>query len=103
MKADEISAALSARKLDVLRHLFPEGEIESNEFYIGSLAGERGRSLKIHLGETKGPIWSDFAVGDKGGDLLDLWAAARCDGDLKLAMREAARWLGLSDAGFGPS
>lgn len=92
--AEQIAGALEQRALKVLRHLFPNGHRHGHEFCVGSLAGERGKSLKVHL-NGKGPVWKDFATGQGGADLLDLWAAARHNGDLKPAMREAAAWLGL--------
>lgn len=93
--AAEISALLEARKLEVLNYLFPAGRIQGHEFCVGNLAGDPGVSLKVHL-NGKGCVWKDFATEDKGGDLLDLWAAARCSKDLRTAVREAAEWLGIS-------
>lgn len=101
--AAAISAALEERKLDVLMYLFSEGRQVGHEFHVGSLAGERGNSLKVHL-NGKGTVWCDFSTGDKGGDLLDLWAAVRCGKDISKAMQEAAAWLGLrySQRGTAP-
>ncbi len=92
--ARAIAEALASRAEEVLFFLFPAGKVKGHEFCVGSLAGEEGASLKVSL-NGKGCVWSDFATGDTGGDLLDLWAAARCRGDLKAAMREASNWLGL--------
>jgi hypothetical protein len=94
MTAREIAARLDAGKLDVLAHLFPSGRVDGGEYCVGSLRGEAGDSLKIHL-NGKGCVWQDFATGERGGDLLDLWAQARHGGDLRAAMRDAAGWLGL--------
>ncbi len=93
-RASEIAAELDSRRLAVCEHLFPAGKKRGDEFEIGNLAGDPGRSLKVHL-NGKGTVWSDFASGETGGDLLDLWAAARCDGTKLMAMREVADWLGL--------
>lgn len=94
MKAAEVAAALKARKLDVLRHLLPGGRLQGHEYYAGSLRGEAGKSLKVNI-NGKGCVWSDFATGEKGADLLDLWAQTRCRGSVSDAMREAADWLGI--------
>jgi hypothetical protein len=94
VNAAAIAAALDQRKLDVLRYLLPAGRITGHEFCAGSLRGEEGKSLKVNI-NGKGCVWSDFATGDKGGDLLDLWAAVRCGGDIKAAMSESAEWLGV--------
>jgi putative DNA primase/helicase len=94
--AAEISKALEERKLDVLRHLFPNGKIRGQEFVVGNLQGDTGESLKVSL-NGKGPVWADFATGESGGDLLDLLAKARHGGDKSAAMRAAAALLGLSE------
>ena len=95
-RAAEIAAALGARVREVLAYLFPEGRVVGQEFCVGSLRGEAGNSLKVHL-NGKGHVWCDFATGDAGRDLLALWAQARCGGSTGKAMREARNWLGMRD------
>jgi hypothetical protein len=94
MTAHEIAEHLEARMHAVLAFLYPEGRVIAGEFCVGSLRGEPGESLKVHL-NGKGPVWSDFATGETGRDLLDLWTAARHHGDIRAAMREAGDWLGV--------
>lgn len=69
-------AALAARLLSQSRSLlpawFPEGRFSGHEFLVGSLSGEKGKSLSINW--TTG-AWADFATGEKGGDLISLYAA----------------------------
>jgi len=48
-----------------------------NELCCGSVSGEPGDSLKVHLTGDKAGVWRDFASGERGGDLLDLWAGMR--------------------------
>jgi hypothetical protein len=70
-------------KIDVeqlARLLFPEARRQGNYLVIGSVRGERGRSMKIGIGHFHGRgVWRDYAVwkGDYGwgGDCLDLIAA----------------------------
>ena len=50
----------------------PEGKRRGNEYKIGSLAGEPGESMSINLRTGR---WADFASGERGGDLIDLYAA----------------------------
>jgi putative DNA primase/helicase len=50
----------------------PGGKINGKEYECGSLHGEAGGSLRINLNTGK---WADFATGDKGGDLISLYAA----------------------------
>lgn len=85
-------AAVASRILSQSRSLlpawFPEGRFQGHEFLVGSLRGERGTSLSINW--TTGR-WADFAAGDKGGDLVSLYAAAN-----GVSQVDAARVLGDS-------
>lgn len=94
MMAKEISQHLSRCAEDIARYLLPEGKKQGSEWSVGSVHGEAGDSLKVHLTGDKAGVWCDFATGDKG-DLLDLWAMVR---HLKLseAIKEAACYLGIS-------
>lgn len=96
--AAAIKSALRTRALDACTHLFPAGRRCGNEFDVGSLKGEPGRSLRINLTDKIG-VWQDFATTEKGSNLLDLWSRARCNGDFPRALREAAEWLGLERTG----
>lgn len=77
------------------RELFPAGRRDGAEWRVGSLAGEAGQSLAVHLRPPKAGVWKDFAGGE-GGDALDLVAAARFGGDKGSALRWARAWLGLA-------
>ena len=57
---------------------FPNGRQVGREFKVGNLAGEPGQSLSINLDTG---LWSDFAVGVGGRDLIDLYAKLRHGGD----------------------
>ena len=83
-------AALSAADRLVPQWL-PNGKREGHEWKVGSLEGEAGSSCSINL---KTGAWADFAAGDKGGDLISLYAAVRGmkPGE---AARELARDLGI--------
>lgn len=75
----------------------PGGKRRGSEWVVGDRTGASGESLRIHLSGEKAGIWSDFATGDKGGDLVAL--VAFVDG---CAQGEAAirlgKFLGMSDA-----
>ena len=96
----DIVAMLAARIGDLAPQLLPGGVRRGPEWVAGSLAGERGKSLAVHLVGAKAGIWADFASGQKG-DALDLVAQARCGGNKADALRWARHWLGL-DSGAGP-
>lgn len=100
-EASELAALLAARISDLAPELLPGGVREGAEWRCGSLAGERGRSLAVHLTGGRAGVWSDFASGERG-DALDLVAAARCGGDVKAAMAWARSWLGLGGGVLPP-
>lgn len=61
----------------LLEEWFPKGRIVGVEFCVGSVAGEEGQSLRIRLrdgAKAKAGVWSDFAAGEAGGDLISLYA-----------------------------
>jgi len=78
-------AALSACP-DLLRRWFPAGTLRGREFVVGNLRGDRGDSLSINIDTGR---WADFAAGERGGDLVALYAAMH-----RLSQGEAARRLG---------
>lgn len=93
MNAGEISSLLADRAVEVAEYLLPNGKKKGPEWRAGSVHGDAGDSLGVHLTGNKAGIWSDFASGDKG-DLLDLWMAARgCS--LVTALKDAADFLGV--------
>jgi len=77
--------------------LLPAGTREGHEWRVGSVAGEPGRSMAVHLSGSKAGVWRDFA-GDLDGDALDLVAQVLFRGDKTQALRWARAWLGLENA-----
>jgi twinkle protein len=55
---------------DVRDGSLPRRLKHGTEWRAGSLAGEPGQSLAVHLTGAKAGVWADFNGGD-GGDLLD--------------------------------
>ena len=96
----EISRMLAARTQDLVGELLPMGRREGAEWRCGSLAGERGQSLAVHLHGAKAGVWCDFASGQRG-DVLDLVAQVRFGGDLVEALRWSRMYLGLGHTGGG--
>src|SRR5579872_5068464 len=47
----------------LLAELLPAGIREGAEWRIGSVAGEPGRSMGVHLGGAKAGVWYDWAAG----------------------------------------
>lgn len=89
----EISRILSNRAQDVAEYLLPGGRKDGSEWRAGSIRGDKGDSLGVHLYGNKAGVWSDFATGEKG-DLLELWRLAR-NVSLGQALDEARSWLGI--------
>lgn len=92
---------INAAALGVFENLvcdwFPRGVRKGNEWTLGSLQGEPGRSLSINLRTGK---WADFTPGaPKGGDPISLAAAAFHGGDRVSAARELGRKLGFETNG----
>jgi twinkle protein len=98
MNPREISERLSGKTDAVVRHLLPNGRIDGQEWRVGSIHGEEGKSLGVRLTGDKTGVWSDFATGESG-DLLDLWVKTK-GVNLSDAMQEAKSFLGISDTRF---
>lgn len=78
MKRDfkALRADLLNRSRELLQAWFPEGRFNGSEFLVGDLGGCRGDSLSINW---RTGVWSDFAQGETGSDLIALYAAKeRC-------------------------
>jgi twinkle protein len=101
MTAKEIAQQLAQRTEEALRYLLPNGKKEGNEWKVGSIDGEIGKSLCVCLSGEKAGIWCDFATGQRG-DLLDLWSATRRL-PIGEALKEASHWLGIVPVRFVPS
>jgi twinkle protein len=89
-----VKRMLADRAQSVAEMLLPGGRREGHEWRAGSVSGEKGKSLGVHLVGEKAGIWQDFQSGE-GGDLLDLWVACR-GGTLAEALDAARAWLGVS-------
>lgn len=98
MQAAEIAQKLARDAEGVCRHLLPNGKRDGHEWRVGSVDGEEGKSLGVHLTGDKAGIWSDFSEGG-GGDLLDLWRETRSL-SMPEAMDEARSYLGVSAPAF---
>lgn len=72
IKFADLAAALLSRSEQLLPAWLTGGKRNGHEWVCGSLAGEEGSSLSINIHSG---MWSDFATGEKGGDLVSLYAA----------------------------
>lgn len=67
---DALKAALLAQAQSVLPSWFPAGRYEGGIFMLGDISGAAGRSLKV----SKDGRWKDWASGESGSNLLELYA-----------------------------
>ena len=93
-----INNTLLSNYQSTLQQWFPNGQRIGADWCVGSLSGEAGKSLKIHV--TKG-VWKDFASDEGGSDPISLYAAIH-----NISQSEAARRLSdvrPSDDTFRPA
>jgi twinkle protein len=96
VKAADLAALLARDSEGIARMLLPNGKREGAEWRAGSLDGEAGKSLGVHLTGGKAGVFCDFATGE-GGDLLDLWAQVRNVG-IGEACAQVREYLGVREA-----
>ncbi len=80
---ETVKAALRPRLETVLRDLLPGGRVQGREYVCGSLAGGPGDSCKTNV---KTGVGSDFATGEKWGDVIALTALAMHCGQEEAAL-----------------
>jgi twinkle protein len=89
-----IADRLDSQVESIVRELLPHGKKQGHEWAVGGLSGEPGESLKIAISGDKAGVWKDFATGDAGGDILDLYCAVNgCN--LTAALDWACKRLGI--------
>lgn len=94
MRAVELAERLAQQAETVARMLLPQGKRDGAEWRCGSVKGDPGDSLGVHLTGTKAGVWRDFGA-DVGGDLIGLWMAAK-GLSLREACEEAMEHLGIA-------
>ena len=98
VSAREVSQMLAQRIEDVAALCLPNGSRDGHEWCVGSIDGEPGQSLRIHLSGTKAGWWIDFSNRDSKGDALDLVCRSMFAGDRKQGYKWALSYLGLARA-----
>lgn len=99
IKFDALARELLGRAESLCEQWLPGGKKQGKEYVCGSVRGGEGSSCSINLTTGK---WADFAGGEKGGDLISLYAAGN-DMDNGAAAIAIARDYGLEDiAGIQP-
>ena len=98
MNAFDLKNKLAEQAETVCRHIFPNGKRSKNEWQVGNIQGDAGKSLAVELPGAKAGFWVDRAnPTDSGKSLLSLWSKALCGGDRESAILQAKEFLGVRD------
>ena len=94
---EEVLSKIIPQLESVLGYLYPNGHADpkGQAFFIGDIHGSAGESLNIVLKGDKAGLWHDFATGE-GGDIFDLWAAARGFSNFRDTLQDAGEFSGAS-------
>lgn len=94
---EDVLASILPRLESVLGFLYPHGfaDPKGRAFYIGNIDGEPGQSLNIVLSGDRAGLWHDFAMGT-GGDIFDLWRAARGLGNFADVLQDMGDYSGAT-------
>lgn len=93
------SLALSQSRSLVPQWL-PNGKLHGAEYRCGGLDGSPGESFSVNLNRG---LWSDFATGAAGGDLVSLYAALHRTSQIEAARELSGTLLGETIARSGIS
>lgn len=93
----EVYDALRRNMEGVLGYLYPNGfsDTKAKKFYIGNINGDEGESLSVELQGPKAGLWHDFAT-QEGGDIFDLWRAARGLSSFRETLKDAGEYSGAT-------
>lgn len=95
MTPKQLSQLLADQVEQVCMMLLPACKKAGKYLEVGSVQGEKGQSLKIHMTGEKAGNWTDYNNGEYG-DLIDLWSAVKGI-ELGEAIREVKDFLGVTE------
>lgn len=93
----EIELQLRARCEAVVRHCLPNAIKDGHYMRVGSIAGEKGQSLAVHLAGASRGMWTDFSATESSGDMIGMIEQTMFGGDRGQAVSWAKSWLGIDD------
>ena len=93
---DYVKTQLHNRLSDILPILLPGGRIVGNEYICASIHGGHGNSCKTNLKTGKG---SDFATGEKWGDIISLKSLISRESPMS-SLQWLANYFGIDIRGF---
>ena len=102
LDAGELAIRLGRRAEAVCRNYLSNGRREGHYWLVGDVNNTPGRSMYVRLtgpetGKGAAGKWTDAAVPDAHGDLLDVIAASIGRSDFRSIAAEARRFLSLPD------
>ena len=70
---NQLNSQIKPHSICLLKKLLPSGKLEKHEYIAlnPTRNDKRAGSFRINVMTGK---WADFATGDKGGDIISLWA-----------------------------
>ena len=80
----KVKTALSGHENKILQRILPGGKQRGTQYVVlnPTRADTTAKSFKIN---TENWLWSDFATGDKGGDIISLYAYVKGMSQIKAA------------------
>jgi putative DNA primase/helicase len=93
IKFDALAKELLSRAESLLEEWLPGGVRRGHEYVCASVRGGEGTSCSVNINTG---MWADFSSGEKGGDLISLYAASNDLSSGKAAV-QVARDYGLED------
>ena len=96
---DQINSIALSQFPQLVATWLPAGKRRGDEWVLGDLSGNPGRSLSIN---TRTGKWSDFSGDAKGGDPISLYAAIHTNGDRVTAARALGKILGVTSDTVDP-
>lgn len=95
MDAAEVKRLANDRAESLCEYLFPAGRLDGANFKVGSIEGDKGESLVIGVKGSKVGVFKDFATGEGGNNLVELWRRKR-GLEFGAALKEVRDWLGVA-------
>lgn len=93
-RKERVKRAVEGQATTVVMHLWPAARTLGDDLVVGDISGRPGQSCRVRVKGGNVGVWSDFATGEKGADLIDLWQAVRRV-DFKTAVAEMEAYLAV--------
>ncbi|WP_319557924.1 VapE domain-containing protein [Thiomicrorhabdus sp.] len=94
MSVSHIKQVLEGDRSGFVMQWLPGGKVDGHEYKAlnPNRSDSRIGSFSVNLNTG---AWADFATGDKGGDLISLYAFVFCNGDNSAAVKQLAKDLNI--------